>query len=221
MRPASSWETSACLDGPLAGQARTISLLIEVDRTARGSYNTEGNGTYAAPATIAEGRSMWIGRFLNDRLYELPAGVTMLVREGVRLAPARGSRAWTTGMPRGRRRARDDVLTVNPDFPIHRALLEQQLDEHSSDPEAAAIITEKLRQWWELVLVECIDIAKRLSASPEELARRTSIHALTAAMSPLSPIAQHLRREVPQQLGRRDRSTAHSGEAHESAPGQA
>ncbi len=27
-------------------------------------------------------------------------------------------------------------------------------------------------------------------------------------MSPLSPIAQHLRREVPQQLGRRDRSTA-------------
>lgn len=41
---------------------------------------------------------------------------------------------------------RDDVLTVNPDFPVYRALLEQQLDEHSSDPEAAAIISEKLRQ---------------------------------------------------------------------------
>ena len=114
---------------------------------------------------------------------------------------------------------RDDVLTVNPDFPVYRALLEQQLDEHSSDPEAAAIISEKLRQWWELVLVECIDIAKRLSATSQELEQRTSIHALTAAMSPLSPIAQHLRREVPQQLGRRDRSAAHSGQAHESAPG--
>lgn len=34
-------DISVRLDGPLAGQPRTLSLLIEVDRTARGSYNSE------------------------------------------------------------------------------------------------------------------------------------------------------------------------------------
>jgi len=40
---------------------------------------------------------MWIRRVLNDRLYELPPGVSLLVREGVRRASARGGLTWTSG----------------------------------------------------------------------------------------------------------------------------
>jgi Replication-relaxation len=34
-------DASVRLDGPLAGRARTLNLLLEIDRTARGSYNSE------------------------------------------------------------------------------------------------------------------------------------------------------------------------------------
>ena len=34
-------DVSIRMDGPLAGQPRTLSMLLEVDRTARPSYNSE------------------------------------------------------------------------------------------------------------------------------------------------------------------------------------
>jgi hypothetical protein len=46
----------------------------------------------------------------------------------------------------------DDILTINPVFPVYLAQLDRLLEEHGGESEAGAIITEKLRQWWELTL---------------------------------------------------------------------
>lgn len=96
----------------------------------------------------------------------------------------------------------DDVLTISPEFPVYLAQLDRLLEEYGTDPQAGAVITEKLRQWWELTLVEAVDMARRLAADDRELQLLTSPWSLSSAVSAPSPIAQHLRREVPLQLGR-------------------
>jgi hypothetical protein len=55
--------------------------------------------------------------------------------------------------------AGDDVLTISPEFPVNLAQLDRLLEDYGSDPEAGALITEKLRQGWELTLVEAVDSA--------------------------------------------------------------
>jgi hypothetical protein len=110
----------------------------------------------------------------------------------------------------------DDVLTISSDFPVYVAQLDRLLEEYASDPDSAAIITEKLRQWWELTLVEAIDMAGRLATDQHELALLTSPWSLSAATSALSPIAQHLRREIPLQLGRH--TTIQSDTADDEGP---
>jgi hypothetical protein len=65
--------------------------------------------------------------------------------------------------------AGDDVLTISPEFPVNLAQLDRLLEDYGSDPEAGALITEKLRQWWELTLVEAVDMARRLAADDREL----------------------------------------------------
>jgi hypothetical protein len=87
----------------------------------------------------------------------------------------------------------DDVLTISPEFPVYLAQLDRLIEDYGSEPEAGAVITEKLRQWWELTLVEAVDMARRLAADDRELKLLTSPWSLSTTMSALSPIAQHLR----------------------------
>lgn len=59
---------------------------------------TDDAHTYVAPRVVSEGRSMWVRRYLNDRLYEIPAGARIVVRENV--ARDERSQSWTAGVCR-------------------------------------------------------------------------------------------------------------------------
>jgi hypothetical protein len=79
-------ERPVLLGGPRRSDGTQVTLLGA----------TDDEHTYVAPRVVSEGRSMWVRRYLNDRLYEIPAGARIVVRENV--ARDERSQSWTAGV---------------------------------------------------------------------------------------------------------------------------